>query len=219
MTVDFQQLRVKMVDGQVRTTDVTDTAILAAMLTVPRELFVPDQRRELAYIDEDIEVQSAGEGREARFLMEPSPFAKLLQLAEVRKSDKVLDIACGTGYSAAVLLQIAGSVVALESDAGLAAKTRELVSGVEVIEGDLAKGHAAGSPYDVIFINGAVDEVPAALFDQLADGGRLVAVVGVGNAARATLYLKEDGLVSGRSVFNASIKPLSAFDRAPAFVF
>jgi protein-L-isoaspartate(D-aspartate) O-methyltransferase len=219
MTVDFQQLRVKMVDGQVRTTDVTDTAILAAMLTVPRELFVPDQRRELAYIDEDIEVQSAGEGREARFLMEPSPFAKLLQLAEVRKSDKVLDIACGTGYSAAVLLQIAGSVVALESDAGLAAKTRELVSGVEVIEGDLAKGHAAGGPYDVIFLNGAVDEVPAALFDQLADGGRLVVVVGVGNAARATLYLKEDGLVSGRAVFNASIKPLSAFDRAPAFVF
>lgn len=219
MTVDFQQLRVKMVDGQVRTTDVTDTAILAAMLTVPRELFVPDQRCELAYIDEDIEVQSAGEGREARFLMEPSPFAKLLQLAEVRKSDKVLDIACGTGYSAAVLLQIAGSVVALESDAGLAAKTRELVSGVEVIEGDLAKGHAAGGPYDVIFLNGAVDEIPAALFDQLADGGRLVAVVGAGNAARATLYLKEDGLVSGRAVFNASIKPLSAFDRAPAFVF
>lgn len=219
MTVDFQQLRVKMVDGQVRTTDVTDTAILAAMLTVPRELFVPDQRRALAYIDEDIEIQSAGDDREARFLMEPSPFAKLLQLAEIRNSDKVLDIACGTGYSSAVLAQIAGSVVALESDAALASKARALVAGVEVVEGDLTKGYAAGSPYDVIFINGAVDEIPAALFDQLADGGRLVAVVGVGNAARATLYVKEDGLVSGRAVFNASIKPLRAFDRAPAFVF
>jgi protein-L-isoaspartate(D-aspartate) O-methyltransferase len=221
MTVDFQQLRVKMVDGQVRTTDVTDTSLLSAMLTVPREEFVPDERRALAYIDEDVELVAAGEGSEARYLMEPSPFAKLVQLAEIRTNDRVLDVG---GYSSAVLSFLAVKVVALESNAALAAKAREIVqghgyAGVEIVEGPLASGHPANAPYDVILINGAVDEVSPALFDQLADGGRLVAVVGGGNAGRAMIYVKDDGLVSARQVFNAAVRSLREFERAPAFVF
>lgn len=221
MTVDFEELRVKMVDGQLRTTDVTDTRILAAMLEVPREEFVPAARRPLAYIDEDIEI---ADGRPGRFLMRASPFAKLVQLADVRAGDLVLDVGAGTGYSSAVLARIAGFVVALESDSTLAAEATRILSAqgcenVSVVEGELPAGHAAQAPYDVILIEGAVDEVSPALFDQLKDGGRLVAVVGEGNSGRATIWIKDGGLVSSRSAFNAAVPPFAAFRRAPEFVF
>ena len=223
MTVDFQELRVKMVDGQVRTTDVTDTAILSAMLAVPREAFVPAVRRAFAYIDEDIEL-AASESAAPRFLMEPSPFARLVQLAGVRPGDTVLDVGCATGYSSAVLSRVAGAVVALESDPALTAQARAVLAAqgcdtVSVVEGPLAAGHAARAPYGVILVNGAVDEVSPALIDQLADGGRLVAVVGEGNAGRATLHVKENGVVSVRHAFNAAVRPLAEFRRAPAFEF
>ena len=224
MTADFHEQRVKMVDGQIRTTDVTDAAILSAMLAVPREEFVPARRRPLAYIDEDIEIAEAGDGRAARYLMEPSPFARLVQLAGVRAGDFVLDVGCGTGYSSAVLARIAGFVVALESDPALAAEANATLAAlgcenVAVVEGALAAGHAAQAPYDVIVVEGAVDEIPPALTDQLKDGGRLVAVVGEGNAGRATLWLKEDGVVSARRAFNAAVRPLAEFRRVPAFEF
>lgn len=221
MTVDFRELRVRMVDGQVRTTDVTDQPIVSAMLTVPREDFVPAGRRDLAYIDEDILLEAdAGSG--PRYLMEPSPFARLLQLAELRPADVVLDVGCVTGYSSAVLAHIVAKVVALESDSLMAATARRKLSGhgnVEVVEGPLAAGHPAGAPYDVILVNGAVEEVPAALLDQLAERGRLVTVVGEGNAGRATLYVKDGGFVSSRIAFNAAVMPLAEFARAPEFEF
>ena len=116
MTADFSELRVKMVDGQVRTTDVTNLPLLTAMLDVPREAFVPDSRKPVAYIDEDILISETGD----RYLMKPSPFAKMVQLAEVGDNDKVLVVGSGTGYAAAVLSRLAKSVVALESDAALA---------------------------------------------------------------------------------------------------
>lgn len=224
MTVDFQELRVKMVDGQVRTTDVTDVAILSAMLEVPREEFVPEGRRVLAYIDEDIDLSTFVQGTARRFLMEPSPFARLLQLAKIDSGERVLDVGCGTGYSSAVLSRLADSVVALESDSGLAARAREMLAAqgcanVSVVEGPLAAGHAQNAPYGVIVVNGAVDEVSQALFDQLADGGRLVAVVGHGNAGRAMLYVKDGDVVSARRAFNAAVRPLEEFRRAPAFEF
>lgn len=224
MTVDYQELRVKMVDGQVRTTDVTDTDILSAMLSLPRELFVAEHRKPLAYIDEDIEIAPAADGRSARYMMEPSPFARLLQLAKIRETDTVLDVGAGTGYSSAVLSKVAGSVVALESDSSLAAAATDLLAGlgcenVTVVEGALEAGHKANAPYDVIFINGAAEEIPQALFDQLAVGGRLVAVIGRGNAARATFYIKDSGVVSERKAFNAAVKPLDAFRRVPVFEF
>ena len=224
MTVDFQELRVKMVDGQVRTTDVTNSAILSAMLSVPRELFVSEPRRPLAYIDEDIEIAPAADGRSARYLMEPSPLARLLQLADIRTTDRVLDIGTGTGYSAAILSKISATVVAIESDASLASAAKSALdalgcANVTVVEGALEAGHAASAPYDVIFINGSVDAVPAALFDQLADGGRLVAVVGNGMRARAMFFFKDKGVVSERAAFNAAVRPLDAFRSAPVFTF
>ena len=171
-----------MVDGQVRTTDVTAPAIIAAMLEIPREQFVPARRRSLAYIDEDIELTLPGDS-DARFLMEPSPFAKLVQLADVGSGDFVLDVGCATGYSAAVLSRLASSVIALECDAGLAAAATENLSrlgydNVVVVEGPLQEGYAPEAPYDVIFVGGAVDQVPAALFDQLPTEGSLAGVLG-----------------------------------------
>ena len=218
MDADFSELRVKMVDGQVRTTDVTDPAIIDAMLAVARETFVDERRRALAYIDEDIEIAPG------RYLMEASPFAKLVQLADIRPGETVLDVGAGTGYSAAVLSRLAGRVVALENDAALAERARAALAGmaadnVEVVTGPLAAGHADAAPYDVILLEGAVEVLPDALFGELSEGGRLVAVEGQGNAGVARLYLKSGGIVTGRRAFNAAVKPLPGFERTPAFVF
>ena len=224
MNTEYSELRVKMVDGQIRTTDVTNAAILLAMGAVPREAFVDAQRRELAYIDEDQEISPAQGGRAARFLMEPSPFAKLLQLAEIRSNDAVLDVGCGTGYSSAVISCFAGSVTALESESELAGRAVTTLgdlgyANVEVVTGSLTGGHPAKAPYDVILLGGAVEELPQVLFDQLKERGRLVAVEGYGNAGVARLYLKDNGLVTGRRAFNAAIPPLPGFEKPGMFEF
>jgi protein-L-isoaspartate(D-aspartate) O-methyltransferase len=218
MSADFAELRTRMVDGQLRTTDVTDPDILEAMLSIPRERFVDDKRRPLAYVDTDVEIAPS------RYLMEASPFAKLVQLAAIGSNGKVLDVGAGTGYSAAVLSRLAASVVALESDAGLAQRARAALAevgaaNVTIVVGPLAEGHAAAAPYDVIVVEGAVDVLPQPLTSQLRDGGRLVVVEGHGNAGVARLYLKSGSTVTGRRAFNAAVKPLPGFERAPAFEF
>ena len=223
MTVDFSELRIKMVDGQLRTTDVTSHALLSAMLRVPREVFVPDARKALAYIDDDILISEKSHSG-ARYLMEPAPFAKLVQLAEVMPEDKVLIVGAGCGYSAAVLSHMAGSVVALEGDATLAEKAESALAAlgcqnVSVVKGDLPAGHAQGAPYDVVVVEGSVDSVPEALLNQLADKGRLVVVEGHGNAAAARIYTKAEGVATGRRAFNAAVKPLPGFERLPEFEF
>lgn len=224
MTADFSLQRIKMVDGQLRTTDVTDSRLLTAMGTLPREEFVPSRRRALSYIDEDIEVAEARDGQLARFIMEASPFAKLVQLARVRPGEFVLDVGCATGYSSAVLSRLAGSVIALESDPDLEARATDTLSrlgcdNVAVVGGKLAEGCAEQGPFDLIVLEGAVDFVPDTLLAQLKDGGRLVAVIGHGNAGRATLFIKEGDVVSSRAAFNAAIKPLPEFIREPSFEF
>ncbi len=224
MSTDFAKQRAGMVDGQLRTTDVTDSALLSVMGAVPRELFVAEVHRPLAYIDEDLEITPADDRGPARYLMEPSPFARLVQLANVRPGDRVLDVGCGTGYSAAVFSGLAGSVVALESDAELLARARANlatlgVGNVALVEGALRDGWGKNAPYDVIFVGGAAEDVPAALAAQLAEGGRLVAVVGHGNAAAARLYVKDQGDVTGRRVFNAAVKPLPGFEKEAVFEF
>jgi protein-L-isoaspartate(D-aspartate) O-methyltransferase len=224
MTFDYAAQRLKMVDGQLRTTDVTNVPILDAMIAVPREDFVPANRKPLAYIDEDIEIAPARDGTPARYLMEPSPFGKLLQLAEIRKDDVVLDVGSGTGYSAAVLSKLASSVIALESDADLAAAAAQTLgrlgaNNVAVVEGPLEAGYNSEAPFDVIVVEGAVEEMPEQLFEQLKEGGRLVAVVGQGNTGKAMLFLKENGMVAARRGFNCAIKPLAAFHLPPTFHF
>jgi len=218
MSADFAELRARMVDGQLRTTDVTNPAILEAMGALQRELFVDERRRPLAYLDEDLLIAPG------RYLMEPSPLAKLLQLAEIASTDRVLDVGTGTGYSAAVLSRLAASVVALESDDSLAGRARDALSrtgaaNVEVVTGGLASGHPAGAPYDVIVLEGAIEMLPDALTAQLRDAGRLVAVEGRGNAGIAKVYLNSGGLITGRRAFNAALKPLPGFERTPAFEF
>jgi protein-L-isoaspartate(D-aspartate) O-methyltransferase len=217
--MDFAAARVKMVDNQIRTTDVTSHELLRAFLTVARERFVPDARKSLAYIDEDLPLGVAG-----RYLMEPSPLAKLLQMAAILPDDTVLDVGCGTGYGAAVMAQVGSHVVALEEDETLAETARSAlqeigIANAEVVTGPLTAGHAAGAPYDVIVLEGAVDEVPDVFFEQLRDRGRLVTVVGSGLSAMAKLYTKEDGIVSDRFGFNCSLKPLPGFRRERGFVF
>lgn len=218
MMADFSGLRTKMVDGQVRTTDVTSLPLLDALLSVPREEFVPAARKSLAYIDEDLEIAPG------RYLMEPSPFARIVQLAGIQPGDFVLDVGAGTGYSAAVLSKLAGSVVALEQDPTLAAKAQSVLSSlgydtVAVVEGPLSAGYAAQAPYDVILLEGAVESIPQALFDQLKDGGRLLAVEGHGNSADVRVYVKQGSSVSARRAFNAAVKPLPGFNNVPTFEF
>lgn len=222
--MDFETARANMVDSQLRTTDVTSHSVLKAFLSVPREAFVPAGVRQIAYVDEDLQICPARDGRPARYVMKASPLAKLLQLAAVSKEDVVLEIGGGCGYAAAILSQLAGSVVSLESDETLAAQATETLASlgydnVAVVTGDLAKGYASEAPYDLIFLNGSVEEVPAALTDQLRDGGRLVVVVGYGNAAKATVYRRDGNSTSAATFFNASVKPLPGFAKAAEFVF
>lgn len=221
--MEFSQARVRMVDSQVRTVDVTDAAILDAMLAIPRELFVGAEWRGLAYSDENIRLTPQG-AAPARYLMAPSPFAKLVQLAEIDPGDRILDIGCGSGYGAAVLSLLGASVTALESDAALAALAAENLKSLNrgnaaVVAGALEMGHAAGAPYDAILLEGSADRVPETLLGQLADGGRLVAVEGTGNAGRARVYLRTQSAIAVRNAFNAAIKPLPGFETTPTFQF
>lgn len=222
--MDYTAARTKMVDNQIRTTDVTSHSVLSACLAVPREAFVPPQMKPLAYIDEDLLVAAAENGVPGRYLMEASPLAKLLQLAAITKDDLVLEIGCATGYVSALLSSLAGSVVAVESDETLASRATETLANlgydnVAVVTGPLEQGYAAEAPYDVIFVNGSIELLPEALLSQLREGGRLVAVVGYGNAARARLYVKADGVTSYTEYFNASVKPLPGFRKHAEFVF
>ncbi|MBZ9653584.1 protein-L-isoaspartate O-methyltransferase family protein [Phyllobacterium lublinensis] len=222
MTLNFEELRIKMVDNQLRTTDVTDKPLLQAFLDVPREKFVPAAREPLAYIDDDVLLATTDSG--ARYLMQPSPFAKLLQLATIQPGDTVLDVGCATGYSSAVISRIASKVVAVENEPELADVARSVlpslgIENVDIEQGPLQAGCPAKAPFDVIIIEGSVDQVPGTLFEQLKNGGRLVVVEGAGNAGKSMLYLKNEGIVSGRRAFNSAVKPLPGFKKVAEFEF
>jgi protein-L-isoaspartate(D-aspartate) O-methyltransferase len=214
--MDYRAQRTKMIDSQIRTTDVTSHSILTAFFNVERERFVADRLKPVAYIDNDLEIAPG------RYMMAASPLAKLLQLAGIAKTDAVLEIGAGTGYATAILAQLAGSLVSVESEAALLEIARSNVQGAEnvtLVAGDFAAGHAAKAPYDVIFINGAVDIIPTALFDQLKEGGRLVAVIGEGLSSGARIFVREQGRHSERFAFNASVRRLPGFEKTPEFAF
>jgi len=222
--IDFAAARRMMVDGQVRTSDVTDLRIIAAMLELPRERFVPETNADLAYLDLDVAVSAATGGDAARRLLKPMVLAKMVQAAAVRPDDRVLDVGCATGYSSAVLARLARSVAALEQDPALARIADENLgavgaSNVTVVTGPLTQGWRADARYDVIFVNGATEVVPYELCHQLADAGRLVAVVGRAPICRAMLYRMVGSDVSGWPVFDAAAPLLPGFAAAQAFVF
>ncbi|MEO8558830.1 MAG: protein-L-isoaspartate O-methyltransferase [Rhodospirillales bacterium] len=216
--VDFLQARQNMIDGQLRPNRVTDPRLLAAIAELPREQFLPASLRGVAYIDDDIPL---GNGR---YLIEPMVLCRLVQAAGVKPTDKVLDIACATGYSTALLARLAGQVTALESDAGLAQQAQghlqaQGIANAKIVIGHLADGCPAEAPYDAIVIGGAVQQVPAAVQGQLAEGGRLVAVFANGNAGTARLMQMIGGAVSSRPLFDAGTPGLPGFERSAQFVF
>jgi protein-L-isoaspartate(D-aspartate) O-methyltransferase len=219
--LDFAAARRMMVDGQVRTADVTDPRILEVMLELPRERFVPDGKAQLAYLDMDLPVGEGG-ARSPRRMLRPMVLAKLVQAAEVGETDRVLDIGCGAGYTAGLLARLAESVVALEEDEALLKQSRSALSGssnVTVVAGPLVGGVAANGPYDVIVLEGATDVVPTALIGQLKEGGRLVCILGAGAGGKAMQYRLIGGELSGRAIFDAAAPLLPGFAKPAAFVF
>ena len=222
---EYQVQRANMVDSQLRTNQVTDHRILRAMLEIPRENFVPEEKRGLAYMDCDILVDRDKEGAD-RYMMSPMVIARLAQLAGVDEKDMVLIVGCTSGYVAALLASLADSVVCLERDErmGKAAAARLEALGCDnaaTVYGPFEEGYSKEAPYDVIMFNGSVEVIPQTLFEQLKDNGRLVAVqLTQGGVGRAHLYRKiGDSIGENRVSFDASAFPLPGFKRDRSFAF
>ncbi len=215
--VDYAAQRRNMVESQIRTNRVTDERVIDAMAEIPRECFVPRVRQAVAYVDEDVEVGPD------RYIMEPMVLARLLQEARIAADHVALDIGCATGYASAVIARLAGTVIALDDNEALAREAAAALSGVGadnaiVVTGPLAEGRTPEAPYDVIFFGGAIDHLPAAAAAQLAEGGRIVAVLRTpGAVGRATLWEKHDGALSSRPLFEAAVPPLPGIARPVAF--
>ena len=213
----FTARRTMMVDTQVRPSDVTRYPIIAAMLSVPREAYVPGDRREAAYVGENVDLAPG------RVVLEPRTLAKILDGLDVQPGELVLDIGCGLGYSTALLARMAEAVVAVEEDETLAAEAQRtlLAQGVDnaaVVTGPLAAGSARHAPYDVITIQGGVEAIPQQVLDQLKEGGRIAAVFMEGRLGVARIGYKIDGALSWRYAFNAAAPVLPGFAATRAFV-
>ncbi|MCB2095165.1 MAG: protein-L-isoaspartate O-methyltransferase [Rhodobacteraceae bacterium] len=213
---DFAARRTMMVDTQVRPSDVTKFPVIEAMLRVRREAFVPTPRREAAYVGENLDI---GAGR---VILEPRTLAKMLDALDIQRTDVVLDIGCGLGYSTAVIARLADAVVAVEEDAALAAQAQTRLSdegtdNAAVIEGALAAGAPRHGPYDVIVIEGAVEQVPEAILEQLKEGGRIACLFMENALGMCRIGQKIDGRLAWRFAFNASAPILPGFSRQDGF--
>jgi protein-L-isoaspartate(D-aspartate) O-methyltransferase len=217
---DFSTARRMMVDGQVRTSDITDHRIISAFQTVPRERFVAPSKTALAYLDIDVPVV---EGDDARRMLKPMVLAKLIQSADIAETDRVLIVGCTTGYSAAIIASLAGSIVALDEGVAPAQAVKTLsslgITNVEVVRGPLTTGWPAGAPYDVLLVEGAIEVMPDSFRTQLKEGGRLVCVRGRKPPQKAFAYRLIEGELSGRPIFDATAPLLPGFAEKPAFVF
>jgi len=217
---DFALARRNMVDGQLRPNRVTNAQLLAVVGELPRERFLPSGLKSVAYSDEDVPL---GNGR---YLMEPMVLARLIQTLQAGPEDKALVVAAGPGYGAALLARLVKSVVAVESDAGLAGSADQTIKAlglgnVTIVNGQAEAGAAASGPYDVVLIEGSVRQIPPAILDQLAEGGRLVTVLagGPGALGVAQLVVKEGGVASGRPLFDAGTPVLQGFAPPARFTF
>ncbi len=215
---DYTAARRHMVDSQIRPNKVTDERIMDAMGKVPRESFVPPSLRGVAYIDEDIQIAPG------RYLTEPQVLARMIQAAEISPTDTVLEIGSATGYGSAVLSHLAESIVAVESEHDLAEIANKAlaaldITNVAVVEGKLDKDYSRQGPFNVVFVNGAVEVVPDSWTKALADGGRLVCVEIVNGVGMAVLYTKVAGVPGRRLLFDARTPLLPGFQRAASFIF
>lgn len=213
---DFTARRTMMVDTQVRPSDVTKFPIIDAMLSVQREAFVPASLREAAYVGENIQLN------DDRVILEPRTFAKILDGLMIEPTHVALDLGCGMGYSTAVLAAMCDFVVAVEDDAALATSAQEILTeqGIDnaaVMTGPLAEGSAKSGPYDIIIAQGAVNDVPAGLLDQLREGGRIACIFAEGALGVVRIGHKIDGRVNWRFAFNAGAPVLNGFEKQAAF--
>lgn len=219
--MDYAAARRHMVDSQILPNKVTDQRIIDAMARLPRESFVPEHRRGTSYVDEAVSVG------DSRFLMEPMVTARLLQHAEPQEDNLALIVGCATGYTAAVLAGMISTAVVVESNAAMAEQASETLSelgidNVAVMEGALADGYPKQAPYDLIVFDGAVPEVPQTIVDQLAEGGRLVAIVGGGDSmhlGHVVVTTRFHGAVSSTETFQAGTPMLPGFDQPAGFAF
>lgn len=221
---DYAAARSHMIESQLRPNGVRDIPVLRAFATTPREVFIPQERRFLAYSDEAIEVARQMGTSRARYLMQPMVLARLLQHAALRPDDKVLVVGAATGYSAAVIARLGASVVAVEEDEALLAMARTALdqagaASVELVKGPLVDGASGQGPFDVILLDGGTEIAPESLFAQLKDGGRLFTVFGPERDADATVFTKVQDAVSRRALFDAGAKILPGFEAKPVFVF
>ena len=214
---EFASRRMMMVDTQVRPSDVTKFPIIDAMLHVPREVYVPRDRQEAAYVGQNVEIAPG------RVVLEPRTLAKMLDALDIQPGEMVLDLGCGLGYSAAVIARLADTVVAVEEDPGLAAEAQralaeEGVDNAVVVAGPLAAGSAKHGPYDVITVEGGIESLPQALADQLKEGGRIAAVFMDGALGTVKTGIRMGGRIDWRFAFNASAPLLPGFARARGFM-
>lgn len=213
---DFAARRVMMVDTQVRPSDVTKYPVIAAMLAVPREAFVPDTLREAAYVGTNLEIAPH------RVLLEPRTLAKMLDALNVQQSDLVLDVGCGLGYSSAVIARMAEAVIALEEDESLAADAEAAlaaagVENVAVVTGALAQGSAKHGPFDAIIVQGGVETLPEGLTSQLKDGGHIACLFVEGALGIVRIGVKSGQRIAWRDAFNAGAPVLPGFGRKEEF--
>jgi protein-L-isoaspartate(D-aspartate) O-methyltransferase len=212
---DFANRRTMMVDTQVRPSDVTKFNVIEAMLAVPREVYVPEARKEAAYMGENIELAAD------RVVLEPRTTGKLLDALDIQPDELVLDLGCAYGYSAAVIAHLAEAVIAVETEdfakEAEANLSQNGVDNVAVVEGELAAGAAKHGPYDVIVIEGGVEELPTAIADQLKEGGRIGCIFQEGALGTVKIGYKLDGLINWRYSFNAGAPVLKGFAKQPSF--
>jgi len=217
--------RANMVESQVRPSDVTDRRIVRAMGALPRERFVADEARAVAYMDQDVPAKGgAARGRAARMMLAPRALAKLVQLADLDAGERVLDVGCASGYSTALLAQLAGKVIGLEADAGMADAARSLIAelkltNAQIETGALSEGARRHAPFDAILLQGCIPEAPGGLLGQLKPGGRLVAILADGTFGKATIWRRSGESADMRPMFDAGGPALPGFERKTAFVF
>lgn len=217
--MDFAAARLNMVNSQILPNRVTDEKVISVMAELPRESFLPKPLQGIAYADEALAI---GEGR---YVMEPMIIARLLQALELKPTDVALSIGCGCGYGVAALASIVNTVVAVEADGTMAGRASQTLGDLEidnvvVVDGPLNEGYAKQAPYDVIFFDGAVSEMPAQITAQLAEGGRAIAIVSsAGGMGRAQIFLRNGGAVSSRDVFDAGTPVLPGFEADLVFSF